>query len=358
MNDLLPQGLAFARALQDLNLGLPVLLTQGEAPLAFLYPLERASAPAGVQIAALLEHGILKGVRFMARASTAQGEHILTADADSLTQLQAWQSNIFDHAPTHIETTPSALLINARDILRRAELLPAGWLLHIAGNVPFAAQLSRIDMALFSANADPRDALTSVELLAQARLPVEGSAHNTLYAFRNNADGIDHYALHIGSDKPVTDDILVRMHSECFTGDFLGSLKCDCGPQLKAAIARMVAAGQGVLLYLRQEGRGIGLSNKVRAYALQDAGMDTVDANLHLGFGVEQRHFKVAVQMLQTIGINSITLLTNNPRKTESAEQYGLRVVARAPLIEGVNPFNADYLATKRDRTGHHLNLK
>ena len=148
----------------------------------------------------------------------------------------------------------------------------------------------------------------------------------------------------------------MRVHSECLTGDVLGSLKCDCGPQLDAALAAIAASGWGILLYLRQEGRGIGLVNKLRAYALQDQGFDTVDANLRLGFADDERDFAVAARMLaKLLGAARIRLLTNNPRKVAALEAAGIEVVERVPLRAGEGPHNQAYLATKRDRSGHQL---
>jgi GTP cyclohydrolase II len=148
---------------------------------------------------------------------------------------------------------------------------------------------------------------------------------------------------------------VVRLHSECLTGDVLGSLKCDCGPQLHAALAAMADAPWGVLLYLRQEGRGIGLINKLRAYQLQDQGFDTVDANVRLGFPVEARDFGIAARMLALLGIGEVRLMTNNPEKVARLEREGVRVAERLPLALPANPHNAHYLSTKRDRTGHRL---
>ena len=148
---------------------------------------------------------------------------------------------------------------------------------------------------------------------------------------------------------------VVRLHSECLTGDVLGSLKCDCGPQLHAALQEIADAPWGVLLYLRQEGRGIGLINKLRAYQLQDQGFDTVDANTRLGFPVEARDFGIAARMLALLGVDAVRLMTNNPDKVARLEREGVRVVEQLPLALPTNVHNARYLATKRDRTGHQL---
>ncbi len=147
----------------------------------------------------------------------------------------------------------------------------------------------------------------------------------------------------------------MRLHSACFTGDVLGSLKCDCGPQLHAALARMGAAGEGVLLYLNQEGRGIGLANKMRAYALQDQGFDTVEANHRLGFEDDERDFRLGADILRRMGFSRIRLMTNNPAKVAMMEAHGIAVVERVPLAVGVNPLNARYLDTKAKKSGHIL---
>jgi GTP cyclohydrolase II len=197
--------------------------------------------------------------------------------------------------------------------------------------------------------ADPR----RIQLVARARLPVEASETAEIVAFRTPEEAQDHVALIIGKrDGSVP---VVRLHSECLTGDIFGSLKCDCGPQLHAALHEMAHNQWGVLLYLRQEGRGIGLVNKLRAYQLQDQGFDTVDANTRLGFPVEARDFGIAAQMLDLLGIGTVKLMTNNPAKVERLRAEGVTVTERLPVILPTNPHNERYLATKRDRTGHQL---
>ncbi len=194
---------------------------------------------------------------------------------------------------------------------------------------------------------------------ARARLPVSAAEDAEIIAFRSADDLREHVALVIGQQS--ADRIpLVRLHSECLTGDILGSLKCDCGPQLDAALAAMSEeasknSGWGVLLYLRQEGRGIGLINKLRAYELQDQGFDTVDANTRLGLPSEARDFPVAARMLALLGVGAVRLLTNNPAKVEALEAAGTKVAERVPLSLPSGPHNARYLATKRDRSGHLL---
>ena len=163
-----------------------------------------------------------------------------------------------------------------------------------------------------------------------------------------------HMALVLG-DVGDGEPVLTRIHSECLTGDVFGSLRCDCGLQLDQALKQIAAEGRGVLLYLRQEGRGIGLYNKIRAYALQDQGLDTVEANEHLGFPADARDYKVAAQMLEALKVQRLRLLTNNPKKLEALEEHGLEVTARVPLVIPPSAENRGYLATKRHKMGHML---
>ena len=197
-----------------------------------------------------------------------------------------------------------------------------------------------------------------LSIASRAHLPVEATPDAEIVAFRSRDDMREHVALVIGTQNGDCAP-LVRLHSECLTGDILGSLKCDCGPQLHAALRAMAheaqAGGWGVLLYLRQEGRGIGLVNKLRAYRLQDQGFDTVDANNRLGLPTEARDFPVAARMLELLGVHSIRLMTNNPAKVAALEEVGIPVVERVPHQLPPNPHNARYLDTKRDRTGHLL---
>ena len=198
-----------------------------------------------------------------------------------------------------------------------------------------------------------------LQIASRARLPVAAAEQAEIVAFRSADDLREHVALVIGQQSGDRAP-LVRLHSECLTGDVLGSLKCDCGPQLDAALAAMAAeastgAGWGVLLYLRQEGRGIGLINKLRAYQLQDQGFDTVDANTRLGLPNEARDFPVAARMLELLGVGPIRLLTNNPAKVAALEGAGVTVLERVPHQLPANPHNTRYLDTKRDRSGHLL---
>lgn len=228
----------------------------------------------------------------------------------------------------------------ALQLARMAGLLPALWVLD---QVNTETILSLQTLRHEQANPE-------VMLVARARLPVEGIHDTQMAAFRS-ADGREHAALLIGAfgGKPP----LVRLHSECLTGDVFGSLKCDCGPQLKEAIRIIAAEGGGILLYLRQEGRGIGLANKLRAYALQDRGLDTVEANERLGFADDERDYAAAAAMLRALGVDRVRLLTNNPAKMAALEDAGVGVVERVGHAMPANPHNADYLAVKRRKSGH-----
>lgn len=197
------------------------------------------------------------------------------------------------------------------------------------------------------------DAPERLALVARARLPIAAYEGAEIVAFRSPEAAGEHVAILIG--QPNGSPPLVRLHSECLTGDVFASLKCDCGPQLDAALAKIAQGGWGILLYLRQEGRGIGLINKLRAYALQDQGFDTVDANTRLGFPVDARNFGTAAQMLRLLGQDCVRLLTNNPEKVAGLEAAGVRVAERVTHQLPANPHNAHYLDTKRDRTGHKL---
>ncbi len=227
----------------------------------------------------------------------------------------------------------------ALKLARLAGLLPALWVIDPAADA-YAIAASTLAKAA-----------TEATLLARARLPLDDIPESQIAVFRTSDDGQEHVALLIGAfgGKPP----LVRLHSECLTGDVFGSLKCDCGPQLKEALRLIAQAGGGVLLYLRQEGRGIGIANKIRAYALQDRGFDTVEANLRLGFADDERDYEHAAAILKALGIDSVRLLTNNPGKLAGLEAAGIRVAERVGHHMPANPHNADYLATKREKSGH-----
>lgn len=236
-------------------------------------------------------------------------------------------------------------------LAKSARLLPAV----IAVGLPKAAEFaSRSNLTcLDPIAAEPQlDASLFFDHVISARVPLRAAENARLHVFRPEDGSEEHYAIEIGRpdrDKPV----LSRLHSACFTGDLLGSLKCDCGPQLNAALAAMGAEGEGVLLYLNQEGRGIGLANKMRAYALQDQGFDTVEANHRLGFEDDERDFRIGSELLRKLGFSSVRLMTNNPAKIDMMTRCGITVAERVPLMVGENAHNTAYLATKRSKSGH-----
>lgn len=260
--------------------------------------------------------------------------------ADPATDLANPLMGPFDALPVDEPVAMAAAL----DLARHAGLLPAFF---VRKGIHDPAQSVR------SAAVAEWDAPERLKIAARARLPVAAAEGAELVAFRSPESTNEHVALIIG--QPNGTAPLVRLHSECLTGDVLGSLKCDCGPQLDAALRLIAASGWGILLYLRQEGRGIGLINKLRAYQLQDQGFDTVDANLRLGFAIDARDFGTAAQMLKLLRQDRIRLLTNNPDKVAGLQTSGIDVVDRVPHHLPPNPHNERYLATKRDRTGHQL---
>ena len=236
----------------------------------------------------------------------------------------------------------------ALELARLAGILPAFLVM------PEADEAHEVSSADLAAWKDP----ANLTIQSRARLPVAALDEAEIVAFRARDDLREHVALVLG--RQTSERVpLVRLHSECLTGDVLGSLKCDCGPQLDAALAAMAeearADGWGVLLYLRQEGRGIGLINKLRAYQLQDQGFDTVEANERLGLPSEARDFPVAARMLDLLGVGPIRLMTNNPAKVAALEEAGVIVTERVPHALPATPHNRRYLATKRDRSGHLL---
>lgn len=241
----------------------------------------------------------------------------------------------------------------ALQLTKDARLLPSALITQIDG-APKFAQLHKLTV-IYEAQTKPLLSISAhYSDVVHARLPMEVSDTGRLHVFRPDDGGEEHYAMIVGTpdrSKPV----LTRLHSACFTGDLMGSLKCDCGPQLRSALAQMGHEGSGVLLYLNQEGRGIGLANKMRAYSLQDQGFDTVEANHRLGFEDDERDFRIGSAILTKLGISQVRLLTNNPAKIDMMHNTGIKVSERVALKVGENRHNRAYLQTKADKSGHLL---
>lgn len=250
--------------------------------------------------------------------------------------------------------TLTALVVDQADELAQtcvtlsklSRLLPAALIVEGQGTPDMlSVQASSIRSYLVNAG-------NSLKLVSQARVPLENAENAKIIAFRPQDGGIEHLAIMVGDVNPA-EPVLIRLHSECFTGDLVGSLRCDCGNQLRGAIGEMSKAGSGILLYLAQEGRGIGLVNKLRAYQLQDAGFDTVDANLQLGFDSDERNYLPAAQMLRMLGVRRVKLMTNNPLKVSALAKHDIEVVERVSHIYPSNEHNDGYLRTKAAKSGH-----
>jgi GTP cyclohydrolase II len=350
-------GRAAARAIDSLRRGWPIAIAGPDGTLALL-PIETADP---VRLAAFDPDGVAPVLLSAGRAATLKLANQLEAavpDAPVLVGRAPWLDFATATAladPQFDLQTPMKGPFRAIPLESRAAAAAALRLARISGMLPafFVVPGGTADQVIAVADIDAHEDSARLTIATRARLPISGAEDAEIVAFRTPEAPGEHIALLIGA--PNGQPPLVRLHSECLTGDVLGSLKCDCGPQLDAAIAAIAASGWGILLYLRQEGRGIGLINKLRAYALQDQGFDTVDANTRLGFAVDARDFSVAARMLALLGQRSVRLLTNNPEKVAQLEAAGITVVERVPHFLPTNPHNEQYLATKRDRTGHQF---
>jgi len=251
------------------------------------------------------------------------------------------------------------------DLARLAGLYPAGVICEIMstdGTMARLPELEKVSERFGIKIVSIADLITYrrrheklVRSVAEAKLPTEYGEF-TAIAYKSDIDPDEHLALVMG-DISTEEPVLIRAHSECLTGDVFHSLRCDCGEQLHMAMRRVAEEGRGVVLYMRQEGRGIGFHNKIRAYALQDKGLDTVEANVSLGFEPDQRDYGIGAQIMADLGLHEIRLLTNNPRKRIGLESYGLKVVETVPIISQPNPHNRHYLETKQEKMGHNLEL-
>jgi 3,4-dihydroxy 2-butanone 4-phosphate synthase/GTP cyclohydrolase II len=305
------------------------------------------------------ENGVSTGISAEDRARTIQvAIHPTTRAADlrrpgHIFPLRARQGGVLKRAG-HTEA--------AVDLARLSGLYPAGVICEIQN---FDGSMARLPQLVDYAQRHGLRLINIADLIsyrldterfvlrqAEANLPSAFGQFRAI-GYRNDLDGSEHIAIVKGQPERATGPVLVRVHSECLTGDAFGSLRCDCRPQLEAALAMIEAAGEGVVVYLRQEGRGIGLINKLRAYSLQDGGLDTVEANERLGFAADLRNYGVGAQILSDLGVHRLRLITNNPRKIAGLGGYGLQVEDRVPLVMDPGQHNASYLQTKQDKLGH-----
>jgi GTP cyclohydrolase II len=352
-----------ARLRADLRAGVPGVVNAGDHALLFV-PAETLSSHRLAAIRSLGNPCVVLTARraetLKARAYDGDLARIAIPNSAGL----PWILGLADPArdletpmkgPLMAERGGSAELHRlALRMVKTAHLLPTVVALQISPES--AASLEAEGLTAISADelAHALDHKNALQRIVAAHVPLRFSKDARLHVFRPDDGGEEHYAIEIG--KPDrTAPVLARLHSACFTGDLLGSLKCDCGPQLHAALTEMGQAGSGVLLYLNQEGRGIGLANKMRAYALQDQGFDTVEANHRLGFEDDERDFRLGAAILRDMGFSAARLMTNNPAKVDMLAANGIEVVERVPLQVGHTEQNARYLATKAAKSGHDL---
>jgi GTP cyclohydrolase II len=340
-----------ARAVAALRRGEPVVIA-GTRPLT-MFAVETADGAVALKGSPILVLTQARARTLKIRLYTPEVAGLRLPKGIDLTQLRAIADPTLDlRFPMKgpFETVRDGLPDGAAEAVRLAKLaglLPA--VLVRSGAAKGAFALAKQDVADFDA-----EAVRTLTIVARARVPLEGAEKTEMVAFRAADAGPEHYAIVIGAPDPRK-AVLTRLHSECFTGDLLGSLKCDCGTQLRGAIAAISKAGAGVLLYMAQEGRGIGLINKLRAYRLQDQGFDTVEANERLGFASDERRYAIAARMLDLLGYRKIKLLTNNPDKVAALKKEGIDVVARMRHAFPGNAHNRDYLRVKKEKGGHLL---
>jgi GTP cyclohydrolase II len=352
------------RGLAELRLGAPVsirgktshllaLAAESVSPVTLGDLARRAAGPARV---------LLTGRRAAVLGLTEAGPDpvaVTLADSptpDMVSRLADPCLDLDGPLPAITEVTPlrmNSAAAAAVTLAKLARLLPAALVVDLdpaqdlAQMVPPTLSLSSQDILDYQIAA-----ARSLRKVSEARVPLNGAEDTRIIAFRPSDGGTEHLAILVGTPDP-NQPVLARLHSECFTGDLLGSLRCDCGDQLRGAIDAIAAQGSGVLLYLAQEGRGIGLVNKLRAYQLQDQGFDTLDANGQLGFDDDERIYLPAAEILRLLGLGKVRLLTNNPLKVEALARHGIEVVERVPHIYEPNPHNLRYLETKARKGGH-----
>ncbi|SDH84377.1 GTP cyclohydrolase II [Variovorax sp. OV700] len=349
-----------ARARGDLRMGVPVVLTEAGRS-ALVVAVEALEA---ARLADLRSLGVPELAISLRRAETLQAwaydgdlARLEVPEAAGVDWIRAIASPVIDlwvpmKRPFRSSRGgPADLHRAAIALAKSAQLLPAALLVAVQDGRALAALnvLTHLSLAELAPELLRGSPLYPV---ASAPVPLAASQAGRVHVFRPEDGGAEHYAIEIGRPDR-SQPVLARLHSACFTGDVLGSLKCDCGPQLRAALAQMGAEGAGVLLYLNQEGRGIGLANKLRAYALQDQGFDTVEANHRLGFEDDERDFRIGADLLKQMGFSAVRLMTNNPNKLSMMAAVGLTVHERVRLHVGLSEQNAGYLATKAAKSGH-----
>ena len=333
------------------ELGIPLMVGQNTS---------RFSTAFAVSVDA--KQGVSTGISAADRAKTIKAIVDLATRADDL----ARPGHIFP-----LRAREGGVLVRAGhteaivDLARLAGLYPAGVICEIMNEDGSMARLPQLEamsgkfgikiITVAELIAYRRRHEKLVHRVAEAKLPT-GYGEFTAIAYQSDIDPDEHLALVMG-DISTEEPVLVRVHSECLTGDVFGSLRCDCGDQIALAMETIASERRGVFLYMRQEGRGIGFHNKMRAYALQDEGLDTVEANLSLGFPSDLRDYGIGAQILADLGLHQIRLLTNNPKKVIGLEGYGLKVVETLPIVATPNPYNRDYLETKRKKLGHLLEV-
>lgn len=351
------------RAASDLRRGVPVLLT-GVPPLLILAA--ETAGPTG--IAELRSLGTaepmllvapVRGAAVLRRPVENDAPVVAALVPEALltvVALRGFADPTFPPTRQPLEPAPApALGLAALTLAKLGRLLPAMLAVPVGAEIGLAlSERGILSVPAADILAYPAGDTAGLRKVASAPVPLNGAPDSRVVAFRAEASAIEHLAIMVGQPETV-EAPLVRIHSECFTGDLLGSMRCDCGEQLRGAIHKMAEDGAGVLLYLAQEGRGIGLVNKLRAYTLQDRGLDTLDANRVLGWGADERNFLVAALMLVELGIKRVRLLTNNPDKLAALEACGVEVVGREAHAFAPNGVNDEYLATKAARFGHML---
>jgi GTP cyclohydrolase II len=349
-------ALLVQRAARGLRAGKPVIL-KAPGTEARILPAERTNVggepwPPGASLA-------ITGHRLASLGVARVGEGIWRLPLDAALPAKAVAGLVDPTLPNEIDPASlrqrmqpgDELAAGAIDLCKLAGLLPAAICLRPELHADAVTVLSA------TVRAYRRLEALSLQPVSEARVPLAGAEDTRVVAFRPADGGAEQFAIIVG--EPETAEApLCRLHSECFTGDLLGSLRCDCGEQLRGAILRMAEEGAGVLLYLAQEGRGIGLANKLRAYALQDSGLDTVDANTHLGFEPDERRYLAAATMLRHLGLTRVRLLTNNPAKVQQLAGYDIEVADRVPHVFEANEYNQGYLITKALRSGHEIEIE